>query len=73
MNWNDKKVLITGSDGFIGSHLCELILSKGAEVRALTLYNSFNSWGWLEDIDLNGNIENCNWGYKRLKFLFINN
>ena len=46
----NKKVLITGADGFIGSHLCELIMAQGATVRALAQYNSFNSWGWLEDI-----------------------
>lgn len=42
------KVLVTGADGFIGSHLCELLVKKGYEVRALTVYNSFNSWGWLD-------------------------
>lgn len=45
-----KPVLITGADGFIGSHLTELMLSEGYKVRALSLYNSFNYWGWLEDI-----------------------
>jgi len=44
------KVLITGADGFIGSHLTELLLSKGYNVTALSQYNSFNYWGWLEDI-----------------------
>ncbi|MCC7303017.1 MAG: SDR family NAD(P)-dependent oxidoreductase [Bacteroidia bacterium] len=44
------KVLITGADGFIGSHLTELMLSEGHEVTALSYYNSFNFWGWLEDI-----------------------
>ena len=48
--WNNKKVAVTGADGFIGSHLVELLLSKGAHVKALSLYNSFNSWGWLDDI-----------------------
>lgn len=43
-----KKILITGADGFIGSHLTELLVSEGYEVRALAQYNSFNSWGWLE-------------------------
>ncbi|WP_238916558.1 NAD-dependent 4,6-dehydratase LegB [Clostridium sp. YIM B02555] len=46
-----KKVLVTGADGFIGSHLTEMLLEKGYEVRALTYYNSFNSWGWLDTLD----------------------
>lgn len=51
------KVLVTGADGFIGSHLTELLLSKGYKVRALALYNSFNYWGWLEDIPKNPNLD----------------
>ena len=47
---NNKKILITGADGFIGSHLTEMLLAKGCTVRALSLYNSFNDWGWLEVI-----------------------
>lgn len=43
-----KKVLVTGADGFIGSHLTESLLKKGYEVKAFTMYNSFNTWGWLD-------------------------
>ena len=46
----NKKVLVTGADGFIGSHLVETLLRNGYWVRALSLYNSFNYWGWLEGI-----------------------
>ncbi len=45
-----KKVLVTGADGFIGSHLTENLLEKGYEVKAFTLYNSFNTWGWLDSL-----------------------
>lgn len=60
MKLSGKKILITGADGFIGSHLTEMIVREGAYVRALTLYNSFNSWGWLEDIDCLQQIEVVN-------------
>jgi NAD dependent epimerase/dehydratase len=52
-----KKVLVTGADGFIGSHLTEMLLKKGYHVRALALYNSFNDWGWLEDVGKHANLE----------------
>jgi NAD dependent epimerase/dehydratase len=44
----NKKILVTGADGFIGSHLAEMLITKGAIVRALVQYNSFNSWGWID-------------------------
>lgn len=46
---NSKKILVTGADGFIGSHLTEMLVRQGYDVRAFVLYNSFNSWGWLDD------------------------
>lgn len=48
MRLNDKKILVTGADGFIGSHLVELLIDLGYDVKAFVLYNSFNSWGWLD-------------------------
>jgi len=47
-----KKVLITGADGFIGSHLTESLVREGYSVRAFVLYNSFNSWGWLDQVSV---------------------
>ena len=52
-----KKVLVTGADGFIGSHLVEMLASEGFSVRALAQYNSFNYWGWLEDVNCKEEIE----------------
>ena len=54
-----KKILITGADGFIGSHLTEALVRAGHDVRAFVLYNSFNSWGWLDrcSVDVKGNFE----------------
>jgi NAD dependent epimerase/dehydratase len=46
----NKKILITGADGFIGSHLVEHLINEGAHVRAFVYYNSFNSWGWLDTL-----------------------
>ena len=51
MDLTNKKVLVTGADGFIGSHLVEALLKKKCEVRAFVYYNSFNSWGWLDSLD----------------------
>lgn len=52
-----SKVLVTGADGFIGSHLTELLVREGYEVKALSQYNSFNNWGWLEDVDCLDQLE----------------
>lgn len=51
MSLNKKKILITGADGFIGSHLVETLVRQGCDVRAFVLYNSFNSWGWLDHVE----------------------
>ena len=50
-------VAVTGADGFIGSHLVEALLSRGCKVRALSQYNSFNNWGWLEEIVPRENLD----------------
>ena len=50
-NWQSKKILVTGADGFIGSHLAETLVRKGADVTALVLYNSFDSHGWLDEAE----------------------
>lgn len=47
---NNQLVLVTGADGFIGSHLTQMLLERGYRVRALCQYNSFNNWGWLEGV-----------------------
>lgn len=49
MDWRGRSVLVTGADGFIGSQLVERLVREGARVRAFVLYNSFNSWGWLDE------------------------
>src|SRR5580704_12195194 len=54
---NGKRVLVTGADGFIGSHLTEALVEEGARVVALAQYNSFNHWGWLEDLPCLSQIE----------------
>ncbi|PDT03087.1 NAD-dependent dehydratase [Rhizobium chutanense] len=52
-----KKALVTGADGFIGSHLVETLVRSGVEVRALCQYNSFSSWGWLDQSEYRGQFE----------------
>ncbi|MDC6455499.1 SDR family NAD(P)-dependent oxidoreductase, partial [Alphaproteobacteria bacterium] len=55
----NAKILITGADGFIGSHLTEALVHAGYDVKAFVLYNSFNSWGWLDQCaeDVKGEFE----------------
>lgn len=59
MSLKFKKILVTGADGFIGSHLTEELVRRGYSVRAFVLYNSFNSWGWLDHSpeDIQKNLE----------------
>ena len=57
MKIRGKKVLVTGADGFIGSHLVETLLARSCEVKALSQYNHRNHWGWLEDIPARENLE----------------
>lgn len=53
INLKKRKVLITGSEGFIGSHLVEALLNEDCQIRSFVYYNSFNSWGWLDTFDEN--------------------
>lgn len=57
MNLKGKTVLVTGADGFIGSHLTEMLVKEGCKVKALSQYNSFNYWGWLEQVNCLSEIE----------------
>lgn len=59
MNLRNRKILVTGADGFIGSHLTEELVRQGYDVRAFVLYNSYNSWGWLDHCpaDIKGRFE----------------
>ncbi len=58
-NSTGSTVLVTGADGFIGSHLTEALVRRGYNVRAFVYYNSFNSWGWLDHCapDIKGRFE----------------
>ena len=74
MNINNKKILITGAGGFIGSHLTEYLVEQGHQVKAFVRYNSRNFWGWLEkskyidDIEIySGNIRDYDSVYKSMK------
>lgn len=57
MNWNSKRVLITGAGGFIGSHLTERLVELGAATRALVHYNALGTWGWLDQLPMRDEIE----------------
>ena len=57
MNWQGKRVLVTGAGGFIGSHLTEELVTLGAETRALVHYRSDGSWGWLDRSEHKDNVE----------------
>ena len=57
MSVTSKTILVTGADGFIGSHLTEILSAKGYKVKALSQYNSFNNWGWLEQVNCKNDIE----------------
>ena len=57
MSWNDKKVLVTGAGGFIGSHLTERLVELGAKTRAFVRYSSTGSWGWLDQSPLKNDVE----------------
>ncbi len=62
------KILITGADGFIGSHLTEFLSEKNYDIRALSYYNSFNNWGWLEHTECLEKIEIVSGDIRDLKF-----
>lgn len=57
MNWNGKRVLVTGAGGFIGSHLTERLVRLGASVKALVHYNALGNWGWLDQSPVRDQVE----------------
>src|SRR3954447_23979752 len=56
-SWTGRRVLVTGAAGFIGSHLAEELVRRGADVRAFVRYNSAGRWGWLDDSELKEELE----------------
>jgi len=71
LNLKNLKILVTGADGFIGSHLTERLVDIGANVKALSFYNAYNSIGWLDDIDkkIRNNIEIVNGDIRDIEFI----
>ena len=67
----NKKILITGADGFIGSHLTEKLIKLNCDIRAMTMYNSFNNWGWLDSLTKEElkNIDIVNGDIRDVKFV----
>ncbi|MEI8305733.1 MAG: SDR family NAD(P)-dependent oxidoreductase [Chloroflexales bacterium] len=57
MNWQERRVLVTGAGGFIGSHLTERLVEAGARVRALVHYNALGTWGWLDSSPIREDVE----------------
>ncbi|MEY2399119.1 MAG: hypothetical protein QOJ00_2293 [Actinomycetota bacterium] len=57
MSWKGRRVLVTGGEGFIGSHLVERLVREGADVAALTYYNAFGQWGWLDSSEVRDEVE----------------
>lgn len=57
MNWNNKRVVVTGAGGFIGSHLTEKLVEGGADVRAFVHYNALGTWGWLDHSPVRAELE----------------
>ncbi len=69
MQLENKRVLITGADGFIGSHLCESLVKENCHIKALSQYNSFNNWGWLEDVSAINDIEVLSGDVRDLQYI----
>ena len=66
-----KKVIVTGADGFIGSHLVEALVRDNYDVKAFVMYNSFGSWGWLDHINENKVVPMYKTNIKNVKSLYL--